>query len=177
VCNVCNAPRLHEGKELVNNMNAKPPTMALPFACAQAAASLHEGFSGRLHEAALADQLSIWLRQHRLDQYAGTLALNGFEDLEDLQRLDEAELHEVVALLGMPPGHAMRLRHGLREHFAGEAGLRECPVCLEGPQSGTNFGLVPCGHVFCSGHAELAVEQGQCPVCRGATEASQRFFA
>jgi len=127
--------------------------------------------------------LLAWLRENRLSQYHELLVEQGFEELDDLLATDEKELDQVFDLVGVKPGHMMRLRRALRNcSVAGAAAVgtqkcgRECPVCLLGPQVEVNVALSPCGHIFCMEHASHALKSGECPLCRGQPSTLQTLF-
>lgn len=59
--------------------------------------------------------LLLWLRAHRLEDYHVALVERGCASLSDLLNAELARQEELIALLEMKPGHAMRFRRRLRE--------------------------------------------------------------
>lgn len=53
--------------------------------------------------------LSEWLTQQRLNQYAGKLAAEGYDDLEVFLSLDEEDLDDLIKAINMKPGHQKKL--------------------------------------------------------------------
>jgi len=71
--------------------------------------------TGRCQDAAPRDnanhQVVVFLRGCGLQMYSLKLLQNGFDEMETLHAIDDADLRD----LGMPPHHVMRLRRSLRE--------------------------------------------------------------
>lgn len=62
-----------------------------------------------------------WLTQVGLEQYVEPLEKAGYDELELLRGLNEAELAALVAAAGMPPGHALKLKRKLLSQPPGVA--------------------------------------------------------
>ncbi len=75
--------------------------------------------------------LTDWLTQHGLQAYEDVLRSEGFEDLDSIRELTEAELRE----LGLKMAHAKRLLHALREEEAKQAGGGGAPSSGSNPAS------------------------------------------
>merc|ERR1719433_1640838 len=93
------------------------------------------GIEGTNQASGPPDLLS-WLQAHRLEEYHANLLEHGFEEVEDLCMAEQSELDTMFDLVGVKPGHMLRFRRALRDSSSSVAGggLRECPVCLTGPQ-------------------------------------------
>ena len=66
---------------------------------------------------------SVLQRLH-MEVYCAAFEETGYDDLEFLTSLDESQLGEVAALVGMKPGHASRFKAWLKReavHVFGEA--------------------------------------------------------
>ena len=73
--------------------------------------------------------LTDWLARHSLQEYEGALRSEGFEDLDSIRELTEAELRE----LGLKMAHAKRLLKALREEAAGRADFGATPAPISSP--------------------------------------------
>ena len=53
--------------------------------------------------------VSVWLKQHKLEQYACKINGEGYHDLETLLSLDDEELIDLAKTIGMMPSHNKKL--------------------------------------------------------------------
>jgi len=79
--------------------------------------------NGRCHEVASRshadNQVVAFLKECGLQVYAAKLVQNGFDEMETLHAIDDADLRD----FGMPPYHVMRFRRSLREHLQRESAV------------------------------------------------------
>ena len=59
--------------------------------------------------------LETFMKRLKLDVYLPRMKEEGFDDLVDLVAFSEDEMEFFVRDVGMKPGHAIRLRHGIQE--------------------------------------------------------------
>lgn len=61
------------------------------------------------------DQLGLFLKKWRLDQYEEAMRSHGFDIVDDFATYAEEELEELLLTIGMKPGHAIRFRHAMQD--------------------------------------------------------------
>jgi len=66
----------------------------------------------------------LFLQTFGLEQYSATLLGSGFDEIETLLDVDDADLRD----LGIPRGHALKLKRHLREYQTGPPAEEEQPV-------------------------------------------------
>lgn len=103
----------------------------LPYHIQQLRQSLVEN---RAEEALAANPVAVFLRSHGLGVHANSFVQSGFDEMDLLFELEDADLND----LGVSRGHALKLRRHLRElQTQGEAsGMRLARVATRGaPQA------------------------------------------
>merc|ERR1712194_826255 len=60
--------------------------------------------------------VAVFLEGHGLGQYADAMVGSGFDEMETLMEIEDSDLRD----LGVPRGHALKLRRHLRQHMLSE---------------------------------------------------------
>jgi len=67
-------------------------------------------------EEAEENPVAVFLEEHGLGQYVEAMVGSGFDEMETLMEIEDSDLKD----LGVPRGHAMKLRRHLRQHMLSE---------------------------------------------------------
>jgi len=73
--------------------------------------------------------VAAFLEEHGLEQYAATILSSGFDEMETLLDVDDLDLKD----LGLPRGHALKLRRHLRDYETNRYAVEEHNVAAAPP--------------------------------------------